>query len=374
MAAPALRGGAYTPAAPALKLEGSKVMVSFDVPAFASVAVVYLISSRNVKFFYDAEKKWILAPGKTGKVISLATKGAGRTSVKSKSVEVLHLLGGVAYTATVSFRGADDFDFGPTSPASAPLTLVPPVAPQAPRLEPVSQTELKVHFVAPPDCVNVDIFLHDITSGAREWRVLADGRLARSGNPYGSSGTGVVVKGLAKNSTYKVSLEAHNGSCWGPRGPWSKPLTLADHVPEPPCAPLLDQITQDSVRVRCALMEDCTHASIFFIQGSVRKVVDNNTHTLCNNGTGKATTAPRAKAGGVVSGLQPDTEYEVYYKVCNAFGWSHSSPSSPFRTRSDVEITGARTQEARDAELRKHAIDVDALDPAPAAKRPKKEK
>jgi hypothetical protein len=367
-----------SPAAPVLKVEGSKVTVSFDVPAAASVAVVYLISSRNVKFFYDAEKKWLLAPGKTGKVISLATKGAGRTSVKSKSVEVLHLLGGVAYTATVSFRGADDFDFGPTSPASAPLTLVPPVAPQAPRLEPVSQTEVKVHFVAPPDCVNVDIFLHDITSGAREWRVLADGRLGLpcSGKPYGSSGTGVVVKGLASGRTYKVSLEAHNGSCWGPRGPWSKPLTLADHVPEPPCAPLLDKITQDSVRVRCALMEDCTDAGIFFKQGNTRaRAFDSVTRTLVVPGTGKAVPAPKAKAGEVVTGLQPDTEYEVYYTVANAFGWGAvPSPSSKFRTRSDVEITGARTQEARDAELRKHAIDVDALDPAPAAKRPKKEK
>ena len=363
-----------SPAAPVLKLEDSKVTVSFDVPAGASVAVVYF-RTKHSKSFYDAETKSILETGKTGKVISLVpAKGAGRTSVKSKSVEVINLAGGEAYTATVSFRGADDFDFGPTSPASAPLTLVPPVAPQAPRLEAVSQTEIRVHFVAPPGCVVVDIFFTDMISGVREWRVLPDGRLSHSGNSYGSSGTGVVVKGLTNGRTYKVSLEAHNGSCWGPRGPWSKPLKLADRVPEPPCAPLLDKITQNSVRVRCALMEDCTHATIFFKQGTTCTAWDHVTCTLLAPGKGKATPLFKAMPGEVVTGLQPDTEYEVYYIVLNAFGWSINGPSSKFRTRSDVEITGARTQEARDAELRKNAIDVDALDPAPAAKRPKKEK
>ncbi|KAH8095118.1 hypothetical protein JL720_2394 [Aureococcus anophagefferens] len=240
------------PAAPVLKIEGSKVTVSFDVPAAASVAVVYFSSSYG-KAFYDAELKSVLPDGKTGKVISLATKGAGRKSVKSKSVEVNNLDGGVEYTATVSFRGADDFDFfGPTSPASAPLTIVPPVAPQAPLLEAVSSSEIKVTFAAPPDCANVNMIFQAVT--------------------------------------------------------------------------------------------------------------------------GKATPAPRAKAGEVVSGLQPDTEYEVFVAAKSAFGWSAVGPSSKFRTLSDVEITGARTQEARDAELRKNAIDVDALDPAPAAKRPKKEK
>jgi hypothetical protein len=364
-----------SPAAPVLKVEGSKAMVSFDAPAAASVAVVYFHTTHS-KSFYDAETKWLLAPGKTGKVISLATKGADRTSVKSKSVEVTNLTGGVAYTATVSFRGADDFDWGPTSPASAPLTLVLPIAPQAPRLEPVSQTEIRVHFVMPPDSEKLAIYFDDGTTS--EKLVLPDLTLARvqgQGQEVGCwKGPSVVIKGLLITSTYKVTLKGHNGSCWGPRGPWSKPLKLADHKPEPPCAPHFDKITQDSVRLRCALMDDCTHANILFKQGSVRKAVDNDTHTLCNNATGSVTPAFKAKEGEVVTGLQPDTEYTVYYTVMNAFGWSMRGPASKFRTLSDVEITGARTQEARDAELRKNAIDVDALDPAPAAKRPKKEK
>ena len=362
------------PAAPVLKIEGSAVTVSFEVPAGASVAVVYF-SSRKGKEFYDAEANSVLPAGKTGKVISLATKDAGRTSVKSKSVEVTNLAGGVDYTATVSFRGADDFDWGPTSPASAPLTLERPVAPQAPRLEPVSKAAIRVKFVVPPDSKYLAIHFDD---GNTQKVVLPDRTLARKEQDqtigvFGGTCSIITVKGLSDNSTYTVSVEAHNGLCWGPRGPWSKPLKLADHVPEPPCAPLLDKITQDSVRVRCALMDGCTHAAVFFKQGSVCKVVTNDTHTLCL-GKGKATPASRAKAGEVVSGLQPDTEYAVYYNVTNAFGWSGDGPASKFRTLSDVEITGAQTQEARDAELRKNAIDVDTLDPPPAAKRPKKEK
>ena len=77
----------------------------------------------------------------------------------------------------------------------------------------------------------------------------------------------------------------------------------------------------------------------------------------------------------VVSLLLPDTAYEVslttIYQGFN--GWSAAAPWTKFRTLpAEVEITGTKTQEERDAELRKNAIDVDA-DP-PTAKRAKKEK
>ena len=215
------------PAAPVLKIEGSAVTVSFDVPAGASVAVVYVVSSRYGKQFYDAELKSVLQSGKTGKVISLATKDAGRTSVKSKSVEVTNLAGGVDYTATVSFRGADDFDWGPTSPASAPLTLVLPIAPQAPRLEPVSQTEIRVHFVLPPDSVKLAIYFNDGTTS--EKTVLPDMTLVQTeqGKPIGCwKGPSVVIKGLSKTSTYKVGLEGHNGLNWGLRWCRGRPRLL----------------------------------------------------------------------------------------------------------------------------------------------------
>ena len=52
-------------------------------------------------------------------------------------------------------------------------------------------------------------------------------------------------------------------------------------------------------------------------------------------------------------------------------GWSRNSPRTTFRTLSDVEITGTRTQKERDEELKRHAVDVDADDSA-SPKRPAK--
>ena len=360
------------PAAPVLKLEGSKVMVSFDVPAGASVAVVYFFSARG-KAFYDAESKSILERGRTGKVISLATKGAGRKSVKSKSVEVTNLTGGMAYTATVSFRGADDFDFGPTSPASDSLTLVPPIAPQAPRIEAHGSTSIRVTYVLPPDCVGADVIFHD---GRKELTVAPDLTLRHpeyGGATCGKPGPSIVVTGLSDQLKYKVSLNAYDGFCWGPRGPWSKPLKIVENVPDPPTAPIVDKVTQNSFRLRLNLMPDCTHGGVYLSHGSVQEQFCDKTLQLVAQGA-IGPSAFKLKHGVVISGLQPDTLYHVYISAASAIGWSKTGPASTFRTLSDVEITGARTQEARDAELRKNAIDVDALDPAPAAKRPKKEK
>ena len=104
-------------------------------------------------------------------------------------------------------------------------------------------------------------------------------------------------------------------------------------------------------------------------------VVDNATNALVAKGTGESLPASKGKDGIVVSSLLPDTAYEVYlqtmYQGFN--GWSTASPSTKFRTLpAEVEITGTKTQEERDAELRKNAVDVDAADLLPTAKRAKK--
>ena len=73
----------------------------------------------------------------------------------------------------------------------------------------------------------------------------------------------------------------------------------------------------------------------------------------------------------VVQGLAPNTEYEVRVLPGNACGWGPPSPPARFKTtRSDVEITGVQTQDERDAEAKKRAVDVDAAD-EPEAKRAK---
>ena len=73
----------------------------------------------------------------------------------------------------------------------------------------------------------------------------------------------------------------------------------------------------------------------------------------------------------VVQGLAPNTEYDVNVRAGNICGWGPPSPPVRFKTtRSDVEITGVQTQDERDAEAKKRAVDVDAAD-EPEAKRAK---
>ena len=75
--------------------------------------------------------------------------------------------------------------------------------------------------------------------------------------------------------------------------------------------------------------------------------------------------------GVVVQGLAPNTEYEVNVLGANGFGWGPASPPVKFKTlRSEVEVTGVQTQDERDEEAKKRAVDVDAAD-EPEAKRAK---
>ena len=357
-----------TPAAPVFSFEGSKVKVSFDAPQQGN-AMLYLNSSKG-KQFYDATKRGVLEVGKIGELIPLTGN--------VKSVDVTNLLGDRIYTATIAFRGANAVEFGPTSPASAPFTIVSPVVPEAPLLEAMSSTEIRVTFVAPPRCGQVDVIFDD--GSFQLLCVSPDLTLSPSVDgcatitPEQSKRPSIVVKGLSDAKSYKVTLKGHNGCCWGLRGPWSKPLKLANHVPKPPGAPFLDKITQDSVRVSFSLMPTCSHAIIFFKRGSTVLPVDNATHTLGVPGTG-ATPASKGKDGVVVSSLLPDTLYEVYIlaRYQNFNGWSDNGPSTKFCTPpAEVEITGTKTQEERDAELRENAVDVESE--PPTAKRAKKEK
>ena len=371
--------------APVLDHKDSKVMISISPPtnvlsASGAKAAIHFYSSSGGKQFYDAKSGSILDCGKTAEVISL------RRGTTKRNFEVVNLAGGVAYTASVAYRCANDFDWGAESPASAPFKVVPPVAPQAPRLEPVStvtpETDvddtdaegIRVHFAAPPGCAKVNVIFWD---GKSEQRVTPNFKLGPNdcgGKTCGSLGPSIVVTGLSIESIYdagvQVALEAHNG-CWGPRGPWSKPLKFTDYAPEPPCEPVIDSITEDSVRVSFSLLQDCMHGGLSFFKGTKKLGFDFSSGTLIGQAPLEKAfgnymgPASDCKKGLVVSGLQPDTTYRVHCAAWNAFGWSGRSPDSTFRTLPEdvVEITGTRTQAERDAELRKRALDVDAHSP-----------
>ena len=70
----------------------------------------------------------------------------------------------------------------------------------------------------------------------------------------------------------------------------------------------------------------------------------------------------------VVPGLLAGVAYEVTLFCHNAAGWGECGTPSTLRQPAtapapadDVQIVGGRTREQRDAELRKRAIDLDAL-------------
>ena len=68
-------------------------------------------------------------------------------------------------------------------------------------------------------------------------------------------------------------------------------------------------------------------------------------------------------------GLSPDAEYVVRCAQTSSFGWSVASLSVKFRTLADPadepEVIGVQTQEERDREALKRAVDVDADEDEP---------
>ena len=278
---------------------------------------------------YDGQAQKLLLNGERGKLLTLEENG--RTP-RRKRLTVAGLWAST-FTATVAFRAADDLEFGPTSPRSAPLVRAPPPAPGAPMLEPVSDTKILVHFAVPQGCSSAAVeFYEDESSSARsvdpQTRTLRE--LDGTGPPFAVTGDRIVlVEGLSSEISYSVKVYAHNGIGWGPASPASKPLKLADHQPPAPGAPVLERISADSVRVFCRLSPKCTHADVLFedMDTGVELSVDaQGGNKLRESGEGVPPPRGDCYKGIVVPGLSPGTEYEVYYKQFSTFGWSDLSP------------------------------------------------
>ena len=380
---------AQRPAAPTLSPapDNNKLAyLEFDVPTDGAPthAMVYVRDHATDRtHMYDARTQKLLPMFRTGKLLTLAENG---TMPRRKRLSVAGL-GAGTFTATVAFRAADDLEFGPTSPRSAPLERTPAPACGAPMLEPVSDTKMRVHFAVPHGCSSARVEFHE--NGSRHGLSVDPQTCKLRG--YGGTrpqfavtgDTTFLVTGLSDKISYTARVAAHNGIDWGDGSPSSKPVKLADHKPRAPCVPVLDQISSDSVRVFCAPLSNCTDAIIFFKNlgtGRDLMMVDSSRGNLLSRLENWRKASPRADCykGVVVPGLSPDTEYEVYCKQGNTFGWSSRSPEIPgckFRTLSDVEIIGTQTQAERDLELRRQAVDADADDDPPPASRPvKKEK
>jgi len=380
---------AAQPAAPTLKAtpKPEEVRIDFAVPTNGEThAAIHLHEAGGATRMYDAASKTVLPAGEKGRAVTLTLPGQSQPPARKSLIATG--LGHGTFEATVAFRRADDFDWGPTSPRSAPLVRALPLACGAPLLEPVSSTEMRVHFAVPQGCRSGDVIFYE--AGAFTGRSVAPGtctlrKAGETGPTFGvKGGKTIVVKRLSSTISYTVRVAAHNGIGWGPWSPPSKPMKLRDFLPPVPSAPVVDQISSDSARVFCAVLPTCTHATVTFVavDTGIELAVDHGSgNKLVPLGTAGATASPRAACykGFVVSGLSADTEYAVAYSQYGGFGWSPSySPRTKIRTlSSDVIITGTKTREERDEELKRHAVDVDADDdtsPEKPAKRGKLEK
>lgn len=197
-----------------LPLNDAKAQIEFDVPTDdSSHAVIHVHDAAGRKQMYDAETQKVLPIGAKGKAVTLKEKGQRRTP-KRKSLSITGL-GGGTYTATVQFRQADDVDWGPTSPRSAPLVRALHPACGAPVLEAVSDMEIRVHFAVPQGCTCGDVSFYE--DGANAWRSVDNKTCTlrapgKSGPSFAVTGDKtIVVKGLSNIIAYTVKVNAHNG-------------------------------------------------------------------------------------------------------------------------------------------------------------------
>jgi len=200
-----------------------------------------------------------------------------------------------------------------------------------------------------------------------------------------TSGQGHFLLTLPANDVeYSISVAAFNGVAWSDFGPTTT-VRLADHAPRAPAAPVVSKIGEDSVRVHFTSPPHQYAGDNMAVSVAMRVVppgLPRGPALFYNSKDNRliSTTDPKYEkkwclftklTSCVVQGLAPNTEYEVTVVAGNACGWGRSSPPTRFKTkRSDVEITGVQTQDERDEEAKKRAVDVDAAD-EPEAKRAK---
>ena len=194
---------------------------------------------------------------------------------------------------------------------------------------------------------------------------------------------------------FSISVAAFNGVGWSDFSEATK-VRLLNHVPMAPCAPTLTEIGEDSVRVHftrpptdSTIPTRCMNILMNVVPGGP-KLYYSTTDDLIGDmwhktaySTGRLISAadydqdtcgmPCRKTCCVVTGLAPNTEYEVKALGVNGYGDGPASAPTRFKTLpGEVEVTGVQTADERDEEAKKHAIDVDAAD-EPVAKRVKSE-
>ena len=383
-------------APPSLAFGDKGLVVTFMPPSDVSHAALYLHVDGD-KLFYDGDKMKLLAPGELGNALPAIPLRTNEVVVSGG------LKAGKTITATVCYRGPAAFAFGPEGAHSNSVLAYAPLEPGAPLVEPNDADCISVSFAAPPHCSKVAVRVLDTASGA-DYRIeetCYEGYECMLGMKSRTTGdtflainvnlrTGqdkVKIKLPARNVEYAISLAAFNGVAWSGFGAEST-INLADHVPLVPCAPLIDTIGEDSAIVRFSpppskLSAHGSQVVLAFREDgaptAATRYWDTNRNELVGGDSARNVGVLNPKKHGRairVRGLAAATVYEVTVMGANQYGWSDPSTPNTFTTLpGEVEVTGVQTQDERDAEAKKRAVDVDADDSdEPEAKRPARKK
>ena len=380
-------------APPSLAFGDKGLVVTFTPPSEVSHAALYLHVDGD-KLFYDGDKMKLLAPGELGNALPAIPLRTNEVVVSGG------LKAGKTITATVCYRGPAAFAFSPEGAHSNSVVAALPLVPGAPLVEPYKAYCVSVAFVAPPRCFRVAMRVVDTASGD-VYRVEE-----YAGNDVyvcvlGLTGPGTsrvpirtievddhtrqkttLIRLQAPNIEHAISLAAFNGVAWSEFGPAST-INLADHVPLVPCAPLIDTIGEDNAMVRFSpppskLSAHGSQVVLAFREDgaptAATRYWDTNRNELVGGDSARNVGVLNPKKHGRairVRGLAAATEYEATVIGANTFGWSAHSPATTFKTLpGEVEVTGVQTQDERDEEAKKRAVDVDE-DDEPEAKRAK---
>ena len=200
----------------------------------------------------------------------------------------------------------------------------------------------------------------------------------------------VVVNGLRTGCKYHVKALAHNAHGWGPESPSSEAAETGS-APGKPCAPILEAAGPNKLNVIYAAppaRPSCTHVAIHLRESGTDGWQSVKGNVSADGARFEGTLLPRGEIGSkfalkdsyteqlgliglvtevLISGLQGGVKYEAAIAVTNAIGTSSTSEESDAVEceGDDVEVTGERSWEDRDAAARKRAMDVSDYESPP---------
>ena len=343
----------------------SSIRVRFKLPPTDPAVTFFIVS-----FKVGASRTFKKVDALTNRIVD---KDATAFPASQHECIVRGLVVGTKYAAKIRFGNSNGW--GADSAESEPLSIqsLKPMAPAAPLLEVVSETSIKVCFAEPPEVAGkphtaATIVIQEEDNGDKgPWRVVDGGTLKLSepgcpGSAIALPGSQCVVTGLDCGKVYRARMSVMNACGWGATSADSEPLCIKHFSPKAPAAPLLEVVSETSIKV-CFTEppkvggEPHTYATIFMrANRGAFKAVDGAT---CKLGGSRAVKLPCTHI--TVQGLAPATSYVAKIVMKNASGWGDESAESESVRLPDheVEITGGLTWEQRDAQLRKRAIDVD---------------